>query len=85
MKVNTNKRFSQVDHGQGGLPVEVEPAHIREAYSVSEFCARMGIGRTLAYRLIAEGAIKSVVAGKRRLIPATEGRAMLDRLSAQGK
>lgn len=40
------------------------------AYPIPDFCARYGIGRTTAYRLIEEGKIEARKAGRRTLIDA---------------
>ena len=56
----------------------------RDAYSLAEFCERMGIGRTLAYCCLADGSLKSALVRKRRLIPATECVAFLERFAAKG-
>jgi len=44
----------------------------RAAFSVAEFCASFGIGRTLFYRLVAEGQIKVFRLGARTLVPASQ-------------
>jgi excisionase family DNA binding protein len=48
------------------------PIPFRAAFSVAEFCASFGIGRTLFYRLVAEGQIKVFRLGARTLIPASQ-------------
>jgi len=38
--------------------------------SIPEACARIGIGRSFLYERLAEGSIRSVKAGRRRLVDA---------------
>ncbi len=52
------------------------------AYSVTEFCELVGLGRTGAFREIRERRLRAVKAGRRTLIPAAEIKAWLDRLTA---
>lgn len=52
----------------------------RSGLSVPEFARAVGIGRTLAFRLIREGVIRSVKIGRRRVVPASEQDAFLARL-----
>jgi excisionase family DNA binding protein len=40
--------------------------------SVREAAARLGLGRDLTYRLVAEGRLRSLRLGRRVLIPAVE-------------
>jgi excisionase family DNA binding protein len=40
----------------------------RLAYRVNDFCDLVGVGRTKTYELIADGTLKTVVVGRRRLI-----------------
>lgn len=48
------------------------PELARVAYSIPETAAKLGIGRTLAYRLIEEGQLRSVKLGKRHIVTAKE-------------
>ena len=41
----------------------------KDILSVDEFCEALGIGRSLAYRLLKSGAIKSVRIGRYHKIP----------------
>jgi len=41
----------------------------RLTYSVTEFAAALGIGRTLAYELVRTGVVSHVRAGRRILVP----------------
>lgn len=41
----------------------------KRALHVDEFCERYGIGRTKAFSEMAEGRLRSVAVGRRRLIP----------------
>ncbi|MGA2792238.1 MAG: helix-turn-helix domain-containing protein [Roseiarcus sp.] len=43
--------------------------NLKRALSVAEFTHRFGIGKTSAYAMIANGTLKSVRVGGRRLIP----------------
>lgn len=51
--------------------------------SVNEFAAAVGIGEFLAKKLIRENQVVSVKIGDRRLVPAGEARAFVDRLIAE--
>lgn len=51
-----------------------DPADHAEYLTVDAFRARYGIGTTLTYRLIAEGRVKAVSLGRRRLIEAASAR-----------
>lgn len=44
----------------------------RDAYSVDEFCRRVGISRPTFYRLRAAKKLNAVKLGGRTLVPATE-------------
>ena len=56
-----------------------ETSHPRMAYSVEETAQALGIGRGLVFMLLREGQLKSIRLGKRRLIPAAELQAFMDR------
>ena len=43
------------------------------AYRVAQFCKAIGLGKTKFYELVADGKIKTIVIGGRRLIPAARG------------
>ncbi len=47
--------------------------------SVREAAARLGIGRDTAYRLVAEGRLRSLSLGRRRLVPVAELTAFTER------
>ena len=49
--------------------------------TVQQAAARLGIGRTLCYDLIASGALQTVQVGRLRRIPADELVAFVERLS----
>lgn len=51
------------------------------AYSIAEFCALVGLGRTGAFKEIKERRLRAVKAGRRTLIPAEEVQAWLERLN----
>ena len=82
MNINKYMKKGRLEPGQTGGPQCLTVCD-RDAFSVNEFCARFGIGRTLAYRLMREGTLRSVSVGGRRLIPATECVACLERLAAE--
>jgi excisionase family DNA binding protein len=49
----------------------------RLAYRVNDFCRAVGLGRTKVYALIANGELKTVVVGGRRLVPREAAEALL--------
>jgi excisionase family DNA binding protein len=51
----------------------------KEFYSVEEVIAKLGVGRTLAYKMLTSGEIKSIKVGVRRLIPINEYEAFVTR------
>ena len=53
----------------------------RTCLSVREFGASMGICRTIAYRLIREGKVRSFRVGKRIFIPVSELKAFPERMT----
>ena len=48
------------------------------AYSIADACAVSTIGKTRLYPLIAEGRLKSITIGKRRLVKADSLRALIN-------
>jgi excisionase family DNA binding protein len=54
-----------------------EPAPL--ALSVSSFAKTMGVSRTFVYALIANGTIKTIKLGDRRLIPSSEAPRLLEK------
>jgi excisionase family DNA binding protein len=50
----------------------------KKAYSMQEGCDALGITRPTMYKLISEGKVRTVMVGRRRLIPVAE----LDQLLA---
>ena len=52
----------------------------KHAYSVREVAQALGIGRTLAIKLVRSGQLRSIKVGRRRLVPA----AALEELLQQG-
>jgi len=50
-----------------------------ELLSVAEFARRAGIGRSSAYLMIADGSLRSIRVGRRRIIPASELGRLADR------
>ena len=53
----------------------------RAAYTVNEFCAAHGIGRTTFYAELKAGRINVVKCGRRTLVPTSENDAWLGRLA----
>jgi excisionase family DNA binding protein len=51
---------------------------------VSEAGAVLGVGRTMAWRLVQSGELASVRIGKRRLVPRAELEAYVQRLQREG-
>lgn len=51
-------------------PAVIPPTKL--AYSIVEFAAALGISRPTVYSMIHEGQIRTVLIGRRRLIPASE-------------
>ena len=49
----------------------------RRALRINSFCEAYGISRSTAYRLIAEGKLKTVKVGNRRLVPVDVAEALL--------
>jgi excisionase family DNA binding protein len=66
------------------LPVDVAPptklldrADDRLAYRIDDFCRAIGLGRTKVYAMIADGTLRTVVIGGRRLVPREAAEALL--------
>ena len=55
----------------------------RIAETVNEFCAAVGIGRTLFYKEVQRGRIRILKAGRKTLVPVTERAAYLRRLAEE--
>lgn len=53
----------------------------KAAYSIAELCQIIGLGKTTVYSEISAGRIKTLKAGRRTLVPATEVAAFLERLA----
>jgi excisionase family DNA binding protein len=53
-------------------------------YTVEEAAEMLGIGRTLMFRLIANGTIESVLIGRLRRVPAEALTGYVDRLRGRG-
>jgi excisionase family DNA binding protein len=54
-------------------------------WSVDEFCARTGLGRTKVYELFARGKVRPVRIGRRTLVPVAEARRWLEALCAESE
>lgn len=63
---------------------EVKPSPSRIAFTVKEFCHAIGLGKTTVTALIKDGSLLSFRVRGRRLIPASECTAFLERM-AQNK
>jgi excisionase family DNA binding protein len=59
-------------------PEKKEDAAPRRALRVNEFCEAYRVSRSTAYRLIAEGKLKTVKVGNRRLVPVDAAEALLE-------
>ena len=57
------------------IPRQVEHLELA-AYTVDQVCVVLGLSRFTVYKLIAENKLRTVMVGRRRLIPRTE----IDRL-----
>jgi excisionase family DNA binding protein len=55
--------------------VSAEPLTV----SIREAARRLGAGRDSTYRLVAEGRLRTVVIGRRRLVPVRELEAFIER------
>jgi excisionase family DNA binding protein len=51
-------------------------------YSIKEFAATYGLGRSTVYRLLRSGDLKARKVGKRTVIAASDGKSWLRRLQA---
>jgi len=49
----------------------------RRAYRIKDFCTAYGLSRTTVYKLIADGTLKTVRIGGRRLVPVDAAEALL--------
>jgi excisionase family DNA binding protein len=47
------------------------------AYRIDDFCRAYGVGRTTVYALLKNGTLRSIKIGRRRLITAESGEALL--------
>jgi len=52
------------------------------ARSIAQFCADASVGRSLVYRAIREGYLRSIKVGRRRLILDEDGKAWLESLQS---
>ena len=64
--------------------IAVAPAVKKALLTVEDFAEAVSLGRTTCFALIASGEVRSVLVGKRRLIPATEPEAFALRLIEKG-
>ena len=56
-----------------GVPAPLPSPQVpRVAFSIPETAAALGVGRTLVYKFIEEGQLKSLKLGKRHMITAQE-------------
>jgi excisionase family DNA binding protein len=60
----------------------MQPDHEKLAYTIKEFCALAGVGRSFVYEQIAEGRLLAVKAGGRTLIRRGDATAYFDALPA---
>lgn len=59
-------------------PEKKKDASPRRALHVNQFCEAYGVSRSTAYRLIAEGKLKTVKVANRRLVPVDAAEALLE-------
>jgi excisionase family DNA binding protein len=57
----------------------------RLAYRIDDFCRAIGLGRTKVYALIADGTLRTVVIGGRRLVPRDAAEALLSQGATDGR
>jgi excisionase family DNA binding protein len=57
---------------------------VRPAYTVDDFCAEFGIGKSKLYEEIRAGRLKAYKVGNRTMIAGEDGLAWRDRYRAQG-
>ena len=57
----------------------------KRALSVNDFCDRFEVGRTKAYAEMAEGRLKSVTIGRKRLIPSEYADEWFEGIKAQSR
>ncbi len=55
---------------------------MKSALSIDEFCERFTVGRTLVYKELASGRLRANKAGRRTIIPLSEGERWLKALPA---
>jgi len=55
------------------------------AYSIPEAAQALGIGRTLAIKLVQQGQLRSIKLGRRRLVPAEALEELLARGAPDGR
>ncbi len=60
--------FVESNFGENDMRAELAPTHPPTLCSIPSALARTGIGRSFLYERLAEGSIRSVKAGRRRLI-----------------
>jgi excisionase family DNA binding protein len=63
---------------------EIKPSD-RLAYKIDDFCRAIGLGRTKVYALIANGTLRTVVVGGRRLVPRDAAEALLKQGQPDGR
>lgn len=55
----------------------------KAALSVNDFCRKFSMGRSKFYQLVAEGRVKTLKLGRKRLVPESEISALLASLEAE--
>jgi excisionase family DNA binding protein len=63
---------------QQGETKPLDQSDGRLAYRIDDFCRAIGLGRTKVYALIADGTLRTVVVGGRRLVPRDAAEALLN-------
>jgi excisionase family DNA binding protein len=54
------------------------------AHSIADAAALIGVGRTTAYALIADGELRTITVGRRRLVPQCELESFIARRLGEG-
>jgi excisionase family DNA binding protein len=64
---------------------EQSAERIARLHNIESAMARLGVGRSTVFELIASGALRSVKVGRRRLVPEQAIRDFVDRLDQQAR
>ena len=67
VRITNRDDVEQSDFPDHGSPVATEPVHL--VLTIEQAARRLGIGRTLMYRLVMSGEVESVMIGRLRRVP----------------